>query len=67
MPLWIRNPLGILAEGEAGGGLVVDGSRIVELVPKGATPETRDCDIFDAGQHVIIPGLVNTHHHFFKP
>ena len=32
MRLWIKNPMAILAD-DAGGGLVVEGSRIVELVP----------------------------------
>ncbi|MEM0900607.1 MAG: 8-oxoguanine deaminase [Pseudomonadota bacterium] len=65
MPLWIKNPLAILAE-NAGGGVVVDGSRIVELVPSGQSPTTRECEVYDASEHVIIPGLINTHHHFFQ-
>jgi 8-oxoguanine deaminase len=65
MTLWIKNPLGILAE-HAGGGIVVDGSRIVELVKSGATPKTKYDSVFDASRHVVIPGLINTHHHFFQ-
>ncbi|MEM7565674.1 MAG: 8-oxoguanine deaminase [Pseudomonadota bacterium] len=65
MPLWIQSPLAILAEG-AEGGLVVEGSRIVELVPAGARPETPYDAVFDASSHVVIPGLVNTHHHVFQ-
>ena len=34
MRLWIKNPLAILAE-NASGGIVVEGSRIAELVPAG--------------------------------
>ena len=64
MRLWIRDPLAILAEG-APRGVVVEGSRIVELVgPRG--PATAVDAVFDAGRHVVIPGLVNTHHHFFQ-
>ncbi len=63
--LWIRDPLAILADG-AGGGLVVEGSRIVETVPSGARPVTPVHETFDASRHVVIPGLVNTHHHFFQ-
>jgi 8-oxoguanine deaminase len=37
----------------------------VELV--GAAGPASPCDAtFDAGRHVIIPGLINTHHHFFQ-
>ena len=62
--LWIRDPLAILAEG-AERGLVVEGRVIVELVPAGTEP-TAPCGVFDAGQHVVLPGLVNTHHHFYQ-
>jgi len=65
MRLWIRNPLAILAEG-AGGGLVVDGTRIVELVPTGRSPQAPVDETFDASRHVVLPGLINTHHHFFQ-
>ncbi|WP_132255975.1 8-oxoguanine deaminase [Methylobacterium segetis] len=63
--LWIRNPLAILAEG-AGGGLVVEGSRIAEFVPAGGRPSAAVDETVDASRHVVIPGLVNTHHHFFQ-
>jgi 8-oxoguanine deaminase len=63
MRLWIKNPLAILANG-AEGGIVVEGSRIVELVPAGRTPVHDQA--FDASRHVVIPGLINTHHHFYQ-
>lgn len=62
--LWLRNPLAILAEG-AGGGVVIEGARIVELVPAGGAPSVPAAP-FDASAHVILPGLVNTHHHFYQ-
>jgi 8-oxoguanine deaminase len=64
-PLWIRDPLAILADG-AEGGFVVENGRIVELVPGGRTPATADVTSFDARGHVVIPGLINTHHHFYQ-
>ena len=37
MRLWIKDPLAILAD-KAERGVVVEGSRIVECVPRGAEP-----------------------------
>lgn len=62
--LWIRNPLAILAEA-AGGGVVVRDGRIVEIVAAGSRP-TVAAEAFDASRHVVLPGLVNTHHHFYQ-
>src|SRR5271156_1688545 len=63
--LWIKDPLAILADGAERGVVVRDG-RIVELVAAGQSPGTPDVKIFDAGQHVVLPGLINTHHHFYQ-
>ena len=63
--LWIKDPLGILADGAERGVVVVDG-RIAELVPAGALPATPGATAFEAGEHVVLPGLINTHHHFFQ-
>jgi 8-oxoguanine deaminase len=64
-PIWLRDPCAILAE-DAARGIVVDGGRIVETVPAGAEPKTPGCAVFDAGRHVVLPGLINTHHHFYQ-
>jgi 8-oxoguanine deaminase len=63
--LWIKDPLGILADGAERGVVVHDG-RIVECVGAGAVPATPGATIFDAGRHVVVPGLINTHHHFYQ-
>jgi 8-oxoguanine deaminase len=63
--LWIKDPLAILADGAERGVVVKDG-RIVELVPAAGAPATPDAAIFEAGSHVVVPGLINTHHHFYQ-
>ncbi|SDI73596.1 8-oxoguanine deaminase [Pseudomonas panipatensis] len=66
--LWLQNPLAIFTANrlDARGGLVVQDGRIVELLGAGQSP-SRPCEqVFDASQHVLLPGLINTHHHFYQ-
>ena len=63
--LWIKDPLAILADGAERGILVQDG-RIVELVGAGREPRAPAVKNFDAGTHVVLRGLINTHHHFYQ-
>jgi len=62
--IWVKDPLAILADG-AERGIVVQNGKIVELVPRGAQPTT-SAGVFEAGDHVVLPGLINTHHHFYQ-
>ena len=64
--LWIKNPLAIFSQNECGGGVVVCQEKIVELVPKGKQPKNPTGATFDASNYVMLPGLVNTHHHFYQ-
>jgi len=63
MRSWIKNPLAILAD-DAGGGIVVEDGRIAELVA--TAPAAPVDETFDAYRHVVLPGLVNAHHHFYQ-
>ena len=68
MAVWLKNPMAILADNSEGG-IVVDGTNIIELVPAGQAPTTvalENLHVFDASQHVLLPGLINTHHHFYQ-
>ncbi len=65
MRLWIKDPLAIFAP-EAERGVVVEGSEIVECIGQGRSPAV-PCELtFDASRHVVLPGLVNAHHHFYQ-
>ena len=65
MRLWIRDPLAILAP-RAERGLVIEGPRIVECVSRAQSPALPYDATFDASRHVVLPGLVNAHHHFYQ-
>jgi len=65
---WIKQPAAVFTANEldAGDGVVVRGDRIVELVGRGTEPDTPTDNIFDASGKVLLPGLVNGHHHFYQ-
>ena len=42
------------------------GAEIVERIGKGREPTTPLDATFEAGEHVVLPGLINTHHHFYQ-
>jgi len=47
------------------GALFVRGNRIEDVGPTGDLPPTADT-VIDLAGHVLLPGLVNTHHHMFQ-
>ena len=65
MRTWVRQPKAILAS-DADGGLVIEEDRIVECLKRGQDPSESVDHVFDARDHVVIPGLINTHHHFYQ-
>jgi 8-oxoguanine deaminase len=65
---WLKAPAAVLTDDHlaAAGGIVIAGDKIVELVVGGEQPKT-SCDAtIDLGGRVVLPGLVNTHHHFYQ-
>ena len=67
--LWIKNPRLSWdpVDGEAvDGGVVVENGKIIERVRLGSSPSASDCEELDASGLVLVPGLINTHHHFYQ-
>ena len=66
--IWLKNPLAIFTANtlDARGGVVLEGGIIREVLGLGQTPATPCQQTFDAREHVVLPGLINTHHHFYQ-
>jgi 8-oxoguanine deaminase len=66
--LWVKNPLAVFTANDldASGGLVIEDGRIIEVLAAGQQPAAPCGTVFDAGAHVLLPGLVNSHHHFYQ-
>lgn len=67
-PRWLAEPAACWTGtgADAGGGIVIDGNRIVELVPAGAAPCTPGARRESVAGLVLLPGLINCHHHFYQ-
>jgi 8-oxoguanine deaminase len=65
---WLKNPLAVFTANDldARGGLVIDSGLIVETLALGQQPSQPCENVFDASAHVLLPGLINTHHHFYQ-
>lgn len=66
--IWIKNPLALFTANDldASGGLVIEDGRINEVLGAGQQPAAPCQQVFDAREHVVLPGLINTHHHFYQ-
>jgi 8-oxoguanine deaminase len=49
----------------AGGGVFIEDNRIMAVGDTASLPASAD-EVIDLAGHVLIPGLVNTHHHMFQ-
>lgn len=47
------------------GGLFIRDGFIEQVGPSEELPQTAD-EILDLGNHLLLPGLINTHHHFYQ-
>ncbi|MEN3978391.1 8-oxoguanine deaminase [Acinetobacter sp. CWB-B33] len=66
--IWLKNPLSIYTanDSDARGGIVISDGKIVELVALGQQPKITFDETFDAKNYVVLPGLINSHHHFYQ-
>lgn len=63
--IWIKAPLATL-ESDCAGGVVIENQLITEVLASGVQPAEPVDEVFDASQHVMLPGLINSHHHFYQ-
>ena len=63
--IWVKNPLAIYAKNSKGG-IVIKGQEVIELVGAGKNPLSKIDEVYDASESVVLPGLINTHHHFYQ-
>lgn len=66
--IWLKNPLAVFTANDldARGGLVIEGGVITEVLAAGQLPSKPCTQTFDARENVLLPGLINTHHHFYQ-
>lgn len=66
--IWLKSPAAIFTANtmNAGNGLVLQGKKIIELVPSGQKPNSIYDQYIDCSDLIITPGLINTHHHFYQ-
>ncbi|MCX7127783.1 8-oxoguanine deaminase [Aeromonas sp.] len=66
--IWIKNPLATFTPEavDGRGGLVIENGLISEVLAAGQQPAMPCNQLFDARDHVVLPGLINTHHHFYQ-
>jgi len=68
MRIWIKSPLATF-DGHQElkcNGVVIEGNRIVQIPELGQHPDLPVDQTHDASGKVVIPGLVNTHHHYYQ-
>ena len=63
--IWVKDPLAIYAKNSKSG-IVIKGQEIIELVGAGKAPLSQIDEVYDASDSVVLPGLINTHHHFYQ-
>ncbi len=55
---------GSAADDLSGVDVLIENNRIRKIGP--SIPLPPGCEVVDASRHVVMPGMVNTHHHFYQ-
>lgn len=50
----------------ADGGLLLEDGRVTAVDATSALPAVDDAEVLDLRGHIVMPGLVNTHHHMYQ-
>ncbi|MDP5040674.1 MAG: amidohydrolase family protein, partial [Paraglaciecola sp.] len=66
--VWLKHPAAVFTanNADAKNGVVIQGTKIIELVPSGQQPKIKVDQYIDCSPYIITPGLINTHHHFYQ-
>ena len=66
--LLLENPLAVYLDDpkHSCSGIVIKDSRIFELLKVGQSPSIEIDQLFDCSNYVVLPGLINSHHHFYQ-
>lgn len=66
--IWLKHPKAIFTANEldASNGIVIQGDKIVELIGSNKAPTCAYQNTLDCSHLVLMPGLINTHHHFYQ-
>ena len=46
--------------------LLMSNGKVSDIAKNLQIPENEACRVIDCSHHVVIPGMINTHHHFFQ-
>lgn len=66
--IWLKSPRAVFTANQldASNGLVIQADKIVEVLAAGQQPCAPVDQTIDVSDQVLLPGLINTHHHLYQ-